>query len=67
MPEYSEPDDDLLPTNEDGTTIMEDNLESKARQDVYRKHLERQRSRDFDRSVLQLFTCSKSHIILTLH
>ena len=36
---------------EDGTTIMGDNLESKTRQDVYRKHLERQRSREFDRSV----------------
>ena len=50
MPEYSEPDDDQLPINEDGTTVMGDNLESKARQDVYRKHLDRQRSREFDRS-----------------
>ena len=52
MPEYNEPDADQLPLNEDGTTIMGDNLESKARQDVYRKHLERQRSREFDRSAL---------------
>lgn len=49
MSEYNEPDADELPLSEDGTTIMGDTLEGKARKDVYRKHLERQRSREFDR------------------
>lgn len=52
MSDYNEPDFDDLPLNEDGTTIMEGTLEDKTRKDVYRKHLERQRSRDFDRFAL---------------
>jgi len=52
MSEYNEPDADQLPMGEDDTTAMGDNLESKTRGDVYRAHLERQRSRELDRSVL---------------
>ena len=55
MSDYNEPDFDDLPLNEDGTTIMEGTLEDKTRKDVYRKHLERQRSHDFDRFALLLF------------
>ena len=52
MSEYNEPEADQLPMGEDDTTAMGDNLESKTKDDVYRAHLERQRSREFDRSVL---------------
>ena len=49
LSEYIEPEADDLPLSDDGTTIIGDNLENQTRKDVYRKHLERQRSKEFDR------------------
>ena len=54
LSEYNEPEADDLPLSEDGTTIMGDNLEGQTRKDTYRKHLERQRSKEFDRLVLHM-------------
>ena len=55
MSEYNEPDYNELPLSEDITTIMGETLENRARKDVYRKHLERQRSHESDRLALLLY------------
>ena len=49
MSEYNEPEADELPLTEDGTAVTGETLEGKTRKDTYRKHLERQRSHEFDR------------------
>jgi len=51
MSAYTEPEADDLPLNEDGMTTLSpgDDPENKARKEVRRKFLERQRSEDMDR------------------
>ena len=51
MSEYNEPEADEIPLSEDGTAITGETLEGKMRKDSYRRHLERQRSREFDRYI----------------
>jgi len=51
MSSYTEPEADDLPLNEDGMTALgpSDDPENKARREVRRKFLERQRSGDIDK------------------
>ena len=53
---YTEPEADDLPLNEDGMTILSpgDDPEGKARKEVRRKFLERQRSEDIDRKSVRV-------------
>jgi len=60
--EYNEPEADDLPLGdyEDGT-MMQDNPENVTRRDAHRKHLERQRSHEYDRSAINWYLLMKNN------